>query len=166
MKRLLGVMIVAVAFSQFSLFAADDAPKTEFFGGLSILSGKAVDRVQAYGWQGAVTGNINNTLGLVGDFAGQYKDGHYYEYLGGPRFHARREKTTFFGHALVGGLTAGSPVGASVSGLAMGFGGGVDMVANERMSVRLVQFDWLPTHIGDVWDKNTVRFGFGLVFKK
>ena len=166
MKRLLGVMMVVVAFSQFSLFA-EDGPKTQFFGGLSVLSGKAVDRVQALGWQAGVTGNVNSTLGIVGDFAGQYKDSeHYYEYLGGPRFHARREKTTFFGHALVGGLTAGSPVGASVSGLAMGFGGGVDMVANERMSVRLVQFDWLPTHIGDVWDKNTVRFGFGLVFKK
>jgi hypothetical protein len=164
MKRFLGVMIVAVAFSQFSLFA-EDAPKTEFFGGLSILSGKAVDRVQAYGWQGGVTANVNNTLGLVGDFAGQYKDGHYYEYLGGPRFHARMEKTTLFGHALVGGLTAGSAFG-SVSGLTMGFGGGVDRVANDRMSVRLVQVDWLPTHIGDVWDKNTIRFGFGLVFKK
>lgn len=162
MKRLLGVMVVAVAFSQFSLFS-EDAPKTQFFGGLSVLSGKAVDRVQAYGWQAGVTENVNSTVGIVGDFAGQYKDGHYYEYLGGPRFHARREKTTLFAHALFGGLTAGN-VAASVSGFTMGYGGGVDMVANDKMSVRLVQFDWLPTRIGGVWDKNTLRFGFGLVF--
>ena len=58
MKRLLGVMIVAVAFSQFSLFA-DDAPKTQFFGGLSILSGKNVDRVQAPGWQAGITKNAH-----------------------------------------------------------------------------------------------------------
>jgi hypothetical protein len=164
MKRLLGVMIVAVAFSQFSLFAAD-APKTEFFGGMSILSGKGVDRVYAPGWQAGITENVSNTVGIVGDFAGNYKDGHYYTYLAGPRFHAREEKTTIFGHALVGGLTAGS-LGASVSGLTMGFGGGVDRVANDKMSVRLVQFDWLPTRIGGVWDKNTIRFGFGLVFRK
>ena len=72
MKRLLGVMIVAVAFSQFSLFAADDAPKTEFFGGLSILSGKAVDRVQAYGWQGAVTGvRVGVSVAHLGMASGQ-----------------------------------------------------------------------------------------------
>ncbi len=162
MKRLLGVMVVAVAFSQFSLFS-EDAPKTQFFGGLSVLSGKAVDRVQAYGWQAGVTENVNSTVGIVGDFAGHYKDGHYCEYPCGPRFHARREKTTLFAHALFGGLTAGN-VAASVSGFTMGYGGGVDMVANDKMSVRLVQFDWLPTRIGGVWDKNTLRFGFGLVF--
>jgi len=162
MKRLLGVMMVVVAFSQFSLFA-EDGPKTQFFGGLSVLSGKAVDRVQAVGWQAGVTGNVNSTLGIVGDFAGQYKDGHFYEYLGGPRFHVRREKTTLFAHALLGGVTAGS-ISSSVSGFAMGYGGGVDMVANDKMSVRLVQFDWIPTHIGGVWDKNTLRFGFGVVF--
>ena len=120
--------------------------------------------MQAVGWQAGVTRNVSNTLGIVGDFAGQYKDNaHYYEYLGGPRFHARREKTTLFVHALFGGLTAGS-VASSVSGFTMGYGGGVDMVANDKISVRLVQFDWLPTHIGGVWDKNTLRFGFGLVF--
>jgi hypothetical protein len=165
MKRLIGVMIVAFAFSQFSLFAADDAPKTQFFGGLSILSGKSVDRVQAPGWQGGITGNLNSTLGIVGDFSGNYNNGHFYTYLGGPRFHARREKTTMFAHALFGGLTAGNGL-TSVSGFTMGYGGGVDMVVNDQMSVRLVQFDWLPTHIGGYWDKNTVRFGFGLVFGK
>ena len=162
MKRLLGVMMVVVAFSQFSLFA-EEAPKPQFFAGLSVLSGKAAERVQALGWQAGVTENVNSTLGIVGDFAGQYKDGHYYEYLGGPRFHARREKTTIFGHALFGGLTAGS-VASSVSGFTMGYGGGVDVVANDKTSVRLIQFDWLPTRIGGVWDKNTIRFGFGLVF--
>jgi hypothetical protein len=162
MKRLLGVMIVAVAFSQFSLLA-EDAPKTQFFGGLSILSGKGVDRVYAPGWQGGITMNLNSTLGIAGDFSGNYKDGHYYTYLVGPRFHARREKTTIFGHALFGGLTAGNN-GASVNGFTMGYGGGVDMAAGDQVSVRLVQFDWLPTHIGGVWDKNTIRLGFGLVF--
>ena len=162
MKRLLGVMIVVVAFSQFSLFA-EDAPKTQFFGGLSILSGKSTERVQALGWQAGITENVNSTVGIVGDFAGNYNNGHFYQYLAGPRFHARREKTTIFGHTLFGGLTAGGS-GTSVSGFTMGYGGGVDMVANDQMSVRLIQFDWLPTHIGGVWDKNTVRFGFGLVF--
>jgi hypothetical protein len=163
MKRMLVGMVVAVALSQFSVFAADDAPQTQFFGGFSILSGKAVDRVQAPGWQGGVTENINSTLGIVGDFAGNYRDGHFYQYLGGPRFHLRQEKTTLFAHALAGGLTAGNGL-TSVTGFTMGFGGGVDMVANDKMSVRLVQFDWLPTHVGGVWDKNTIRVGFGLVF--
>jgi hypothetical protein len=163
MKRLLGVMVVTLALSQVSLFAADDVPPTQFFGGFSILSGKNVDRVQAPGWQGGVTKNINDTVGIVGDFAGNYNNGHYYQYLGGPRFHMRQEKTTVFAHALAGGLTAGNGL-TSVSGFTMGFGGGVDMVANDKMSVRLVQFDWLPTHIGGAWDKNTIRVGFGLVF--
>ena len=56
------------------------------------------------------------------------------------------KQATLFVHALFGGMNFGVSDG-SVSGFAMGFGGGVDVNINDRFAVR------------------TVRFGFGIVIK-
>ena len=47
----------------------------------------------------------------------------------------------------------------------MGFGGGVDVSAGDRLSIRVVQADWLPSRFSGTWIKNNVRFGFGVVYK-
>jgi hypothetical protein len=163
MKRMFVVLMVVLAFSQVGLWA-QDAPKAQVFGGFSVASFDGPSRTQAPGWQASLAGNLNETMGLVADFGGQYKNGgHAYEYLFGPRFNSRMEKATLFGHALLGGVTVGSS-GVSQSGFGMGYGGGIDLRAGENLGVRLVQIDWLPTRMAGTWETGTVRFGFGFVF--
>ena len=165
MKRMIVAVIAVFVLSQVSLLA-QDAPKAQFFGGFSVLSSSGNGtRTQHAGWQASLEKNLTNNLGLVADFGGQYRDLHAHEYLFGPRFNSRTEKATIFGHALFGGMNIGSN-GVSANAFTMGYGGGVDLRTGDQMSVRLVQFDWLPSHMGGVWDKNMVRFGFGFVFGK
>jgi hypothetical protein len=52
----------------------------------------------------------------------------------------------------------------------MGFGGGVDINTSEKLAIRIVQFDWLLVKEdggtgGSSWQKNNLRFGFGVVYK-
>jgi hypothetical protein len=101
----------------------------------------------------------------VGDFGGHYKNGlNFHEYMGGIRLNIRRDRATGFVHALFGGIH-GSDGGFSDSGYLMGYGGGVDLNAGERIALRIVQVDWLPVRFDRVWNKSMVRFGFGIVLK-
>ena len=172
MLLLVGIMILMCG----SLFA-QDYPKAEVFGGYSLLStdlsGEFGDRQQFNGFQANAAFNLNNNFGIVGDFGGQYKtieseSLHMYEYLFGPRLSMRGEKATVFAQALFGGATIGG-FGDSVNGFAMGFGGGVDVNVSNRLAIRVVQFDWMPTRFSadgeDVWVKDGIRFGFGIVIK-
>jgi hypothetical protein len=166
MKRLLMMLAVVLAVSQTPLWA-QDVPAFEGFGGFSILTiGGGGSRFTPLGWQGAVSGNINETFSIVGDFGGQYKDGDkLHEYLGGPRANFRRDRANVFVHALFGGSRSSS-TGGSANGFTMGYGGGVDInTSNDRIGIRVIQFDWLPSRFSGVWENNIVRFGFGITFK-
>jgi len=57
--------------------------------------------------------------------------------------------------------SAGS-VGAS--GMAMMFGGGVD-VGNRKLAIRAVQFDWLTLRFSGVTDKNNMRVTTGILYR-
>lgn len=50
----------------------------------------------------------------------------------------------------------------SKTGFAAAIGGGVDIKANDRFSIRAIQIDYNPTHLGGS-TRNNVRFGFGVV---
>jgi hypothetical protein len=165
MKRLFLILAV-VLLSQGSLWA-QDVPVWEGWGGFSLLSaGGGGPRFNPVGWQGGAAFNVNDRLALVGDFGGQYKDGDkLHQYLGGVRTGMRRERFSAFAHALYGG-THSSSTGGSINAFTMAYGGGLDINAGERMAVRVVQFDWLPTRFsGGVWENNIIRLGFGVVFK-
>jgi opacity protein-like surface antigen len=164
MKRLILLTAVAIAFSQAAVWA-QDAPKAEAFAGYSFINFEAGEnRDTVHGWQASVAGNLNPKLGIVADFGGHYESGlHFYEYLFGPRYNHRMAKTNVFGHALFGGTSAGGD-GASDSNFAMAFGGGLDIKANDMISIRAVQFDWLLSKNDDTWSKKDVRLGFGVVF--
>ena len=168
MKRVVMILAVVAVLAPASLWA-QDVPKTEIFGGFSILSVKSgvegADRYNPLGWGAAVTGNLSEAFAIKGDFSGHYKDGgktHFY--LGGVQVGKRGGKAHPFGHALIGGHTS-SGGGDSDSGFTMGFGGGVDVRASDKIDIRVVQFDWLPSRNSGVWQKNIIRFGFGIVFK-
>jgi hypothetical protein len=166
MKRLIVSLFVVCMFSQVSLWAAD-APKAEIFGGFSVLTLKPEGgvRVTPLGWQGSVAGSLSNTVSLVVDLGGQYKNStHAYEYLGGVQVSSRGDSMTFFGHALFGAATGGGNGSPNETGFMMGYGGGVDLKASDKVAVRAIQFDWLPSKDNGVWETNQLRFGFGLVF--
>jgi hypothetical protein len=171
MKRLM-IMFAAVAVLAPACLWAQDPPKAEVFGGFSVWHTTVGDNDESFnpvGWQASLAGNINPKMGIVADFGGQYKDGvKVHSYMGGLRYNHRMDKVTPFVHAMLGGTRIGD-AGGSMNGFSLGFGGGLDYVATERINLRIVQFDWMPTHfstggISD-WQNNVVRFGFGIVFK-
>jgi hypothetical protein len=176
MRKLL--LIGVLIFTCGSLFAQDDYPKAEVFGGFSLLNtdmgGLWRDRLSFYGFQANGAFNLDKKFGIEADFGGQFKSEdnitvHMYEFLFGPRFAVRQDKATMFVHALFGGMNIGAE-GDSTNGFAMGFGGGLDLNMNDRLAVRVVQFDWIPSRFtesgeGSIWIKDTVRFGFGIVIK-
>jgi opacity protein-like surface antigen len=177
MKRLLMVLTALAVLVPSSLWA-QDVPKAEVFGGFSILTVKDEDesRVTFPGWQASVAANINQRFGIVGDISGNYKNDattcpscKIHTFLFGPRISNRVEKATVFGHALFGAAKF-SATGFSDSNFSMGFGGGVDINTSEKLAIRIVQFDWLLVKEdggtgGSSWQKNNLRFGFGVVYK-
>ncbi len=171
MKKIL-LLLVAVAFVWLPAQAQVTYSKADVFGGLALLSTEDINgdnsRELFTGWQVSVAGNVHRNVGLVADFGGQYKtiEGfklHAYSYLFGPRFNVRADKTTVFAEALLGGVRVGGE-GFSQNLFALGFGGGVDVKASNRVSIRVIEFDWLPNHSEGYWSKKEVRILFGVVF--
>ena len=162
MKRLVMVFTAVMALIPASLFAQG----AEVFGGFSVLTIKSGGtRTTPLGWQASVAGNVTDMFQLVGDVGGQYKDGSsIYQYMAGPRVRSGLDNASVFAHALFGGSRVGGG-GASQNGFTMGFGGGVDVSAGDKLSIRVVQADWLPSRFSGTWIKNQIRFGFGVVYK-
>jgi hypothetical protein len=93
-------------------------------------------------------------------------------YLAGVQFkdNSTEGRVKPFAHALVGvgrvkarASFSGSTVSESRNGLAMAFGGGIDVRVNKRVSIRVIQADYNPIRIeGET--SNGVRLGIGIVF--
>jgi hypothetical protein len=169
--RKVGLLLLLTALLAVPAMGADEYPKAEIFGGFSYLNIDATalefGRQNALGFQASVAGNFHKNLGIVGDFGGQFKSvegttAHAYEYLFGPQYAYRTEKSTVFLHGLIGGVTVGGG-GESYNGYALGIGGGVDVKISDHLAFRVMQVDYLPTHIGGIWEHN-FRLGVGIVF--
>lgn len=106
--------------------------------------------------------------------------GYDYE-LGGPEFTVHAGPAVFFAHALFGrGSVEGGSLDTSQTGFAMAYGGGVDLRVTSWFGLRLIDADYLPSHLtgqpalslfGEppaprvtVW-ANNARLTFGLIFK-
>jgi len=101
-----------------------------------------------------------------------------YNVLGGVQIKDNASKTRLkpFAHALVGAgfrknstdigciTTIICPGGTSETGLAMAFGGGLDIRLNRRVDIRAFQIDYNPIRFGGGFDNN-FRIGIGIVFK-
>jgi len=132
----------------------------EAYGGFSTISlGGGSNRTQLYGWQAGMTTYFTRSFGVVTDFAGQYKDAiNIRQSLFGPQFSKRFGAETLFVHPLIGtSRQAGS------NSLTTAVGGGLDFEISSRFSIRAAQVDWLQTHSGDTWFKDTFRFGSALL---
>ncbi len=142
------------------------APKAEFYGGYSYIH---LEQTDMSGWAISLAGNLNNNLGIVGEASGHYNREssvtgagttsrrlNFHSLLAGPRITERRYKwISPFTHALfgftrvnssLGQSQAGAPSTASrldLSGFTMALGGGLDVTADDRFFLRLIQADYL-----------------------
>jgi len=159
---------ILLLLSSSALGQDDDYPKVEVFGGFSYLNADLGTRENFFGFQGSVSGNVKENIGIVVDVGGQYKSVlgigiSYYELLLGPRFMVRGERVTAFVHALLGNRYIFVP-GNIDSAFVLGFGGGMDVNASDSIGIRLFQFDYMPNHSPSIW-RHDVRFGSGIVYK-
>jgi opacity protein-like surface antigen len=168
-----------------------DYPRAEFFAGYSYLRADRegqppqVRGGDFHGWNVSIAGNPTRWLGLVFDASGHYGsyritgipgapakvDFRVHSFLFGPRLNYRGARFTPFVHTLFG--AARGDASASVVGFrstdedtafAMALGGGLDVKATDRISIRLFQTEYLQTNFGDEKQHN-FRFSTGLVFK-
>lgn len=157
----LAVLILILTCVGIPAYAAD-VPVSEVFGGFSINHRSNLNNSLTYtGWQANASFNVHKAIGVVADFAGEYKKDEDSQllYLFGPRFNVRKGRMTYFGEALFGADHVGGE-----NFFAMSYGGGIDVHAG-KVSIRLIQFDWIPLRLGNdlPWVKNNTRFGFGVV---
>lgn len=158
-----------------ALSVAQDVPKAEVFGGYSYLrfnpgGGTSFNN---NGWNASLTGNLNKWLGFTGDFGGTYNglatgvNSNLHTYMFGPKLTYRRDKIAPYVHVLFGGahssLTAAGFGSSSSNAFSFATGGGVDYKVKDRISLRLVQLDYLNTRFADA-HQNNFRLSTGLVF--
>jgi opacity protein-like surface antigen len=160
--------------------AQDTTPAFDVFGGYSYLNTENLAPgldASGHGWEAAVTGHLNNWVGVTGDFDGHYSDFlgvnvSTYNFLFGPTISYRKPKLTPYGHALFGASRVSidlgllGPLGASATdtAFAMALGGGADWHVGEKWSVRVAQLDYLMTRFAST-SQNNLRFSTGLVFR-
>jgi len=174
MRKSLAVVAVIALFAIPML--AQDHPKADIFGGYQytrINPGGGASGENFNGWNAAVTGWVNNYLGVTGDFSGAYKSIggtaiRQYTFMFGPTIasHAN-EKFTPFAHVLLGGAHCTTDAGAcfatSNTAFALAFGGGLDVNVGHNVGVRVGQFDYLMTKFASD-TQNDFRFSAGIVF--
>ena len=173
MRKLIGVALFLCLVSLMAAAQESGSSKADIFGGYQYT--KFDGGLNANGFNGAVTGNLNRWFGVTADFSGAYGsqsgvDTKTYTYTFGPQVSMRSGKVTPFAHALFGGAhtsatanVLGTTVSASTSGFAFMMGGGVDAKIARSMSLRAIQFDWLSLHANGVSDNNNMRISTGLV---
>jgi hypothetical protein len=158
MKTILYVAVLIALGGRSMPASAQDAPKIEAFGGYSLL----VDESAIHGWQASLAVNPHRKIGLLADVATQYSNQvRFHQFLFGPQFNGRIGRTNPFVHGLVG-FESASGDGATDTNLALGLGGGIDVKISGPVSIRPLQFDWIPIKTSS-WNTSTLRFGIGLV---
>ncbi len=160
MKRF-GLLVLLMVCLSLPAFAADS--QGDIFGGFSVFHSKVSSFSSTpVGWQAAASFNVKPMIAVVADFGGQYKNGgNALQYMFGPRYVVRQDKVSYFAHALFGGDHFNNGGG---NAFAMGFGGGVDVKAGEKLYVRVIQFDWIPLRQNGFNSNNNTRYGFGVVY--
>jgi peptidoglycan-associated lipoprotein len=144
--------------------------KAEVFGGYQY---SRLSSVNFNGWNGAVTGNVNDWLGITGDVSAAYKSEagaslNEYNFLFGPTIsYNKAEHFKPFVHALFGVSHANAAfagLGASDNAFASALGGGVDAGITRHVAIRLFQADYFMTRFASA-TQNNARISTGLVFR-
>lgn len=149
---------------------AQDTPTVEAYGGYSYIRanpGGGFVGTNASGWNASVAWNWNKWLGLKADVSGHYccsgNGEKKHDFLFGPQLSLRRQKATYFVHALAGASHGNAP-GFSDTVLGWAAGGGVDIRWTDRISVRVAQVDYLGTNYASTMQHH-FRYSGGIVFR-
>lgn len=165
--------IVAVLFLPLPA-AAQNTPAWELFGGYTHLVGNlSSSTFNLNGFNGSVTENLNKWFGgtldvssVFGTEAGSKVNSQSIAY--GPVFAYRKNPSIVpFVHGLLGAVRGSAEyLGVSKSEYRFGMlgGGGVDVRLGDRVSLRVVQVDYLMTRFSGTRQDN-VRISAGLVFR-
>ena len=141
---------------------AQETPKPEVFGGYQFT---ALDPSwHGQGWNAAANMYFTRWFGVTGDLSGAYSQGlHFTTFTGGPVVSMHKGQFSPFAHFLIGGAHA-SVNGTGNNGMAMMFGGGLDM-GHKQFAMRLFQVDWLSTRFDGFTDNNNVRVSTGVLLR-
>jgi hypothetical protein len=169
MKRLMIALAVVLVPAPASLWA-QGVPKAEFFGGFGVahvIEGGASQT--PIGFQANVAFDFSSRFGIVGDVMRANNSDCYCKFgsfTGGFRFNHRMEKATVFVQSLWGGLNYRG-IGEDDIHFTMQYGVGVDVRTTNRVSIRVIEFNWRPVHAtgGVGWETGITSYGFGIVFK-
>ncbi len=112
------------------------------------------------GWTAALTGYFHKSLGVSAQVTGgyhgtaalSYSTVNRYTYQFGPTYAFRVRKASAFAHALFGGVTQRSSPDPTVSytRFMWSVGGGLDVKASSRISIRPVQLDYERQSVPEV----------------
>jgi Outer membrane protein beta-barrel domain len=166
------IRLAVVIFLTAGCAFAQGTPKADVSMGYSFLRLGGSGGVNQQGGAISIAGNINNWVGIVGDF-GAYHSSPFgvslntYTFLAGPRFTANRKGTASpFVQVLVGGAHMTASVAGLSSGttpFAIGAGGGVDLRISRNVALR-PQIDYLALRSGGE-TLNALRGSFSVVIR-
>jgi len=180
MMQKAGLLFALVLFFSVAA-AAQETPKIELFGGYSNLladlnntsyhlngvHASAAENLNS--WFGGVldfSTHFGSNAGLVGSTAALNVNAETIMY--GPRFSYRKSRAiTPSVHALFGAIRGSrgfDDISEAKYRFAVGVGGEIDVRINDRVALRLVQADYIPTHFLDLRQDN-IRVSAGFVFR-
>jgi hypothetical protein len=167
--------VFSVVLAASSISVGQVAPRWEVFGGYSYMRFDSptigyANWSNLNGFNGEVTFNITTRFSVTADGSGHYGSLlTVYNYMAGPQYAWRRDKSKFFAHVLFGkaqntvNITTATRGGFESVGRAFAAGGGYDWDVTPRFTIRAVQADYLYTNTFGM-RQNDVRISTGLVF--
>jgi opacity protein-like surface antigen len=164
---------------------AQETPRREFFMGYGYVRPEG-GKANLSGWHASFASNVNSWVGLAVELNGEYgtqtlsvtgSNGQpasvksrvdFHSLAFGPRFTYRRsEAFTPFAHVLVGAARGNWKSPASVAGeettLGIAAGGGLDTKVANKVSLRMIQAEWVRTRFGSS-SQDALRIATGVLF--
>jgi Outer membrane protein beta-barrel domain len=167
MLRKFMLLLALVCIASLSAQAQSFGDKLELYGGYSYMRFETSPAVNMNGFDVAGQYKINNWLGAVADVGGEYGkvggvSSSVYTYLVGPQV-SWPSRLSPFAHLLFGGasFTGG---GFASRGFSLALGAGIDTHLRGPLSWRIIQLDYLPTHLGGNSQSND-RVSTGIVLR-
>ena len=173
-RRIAILAVLSITLFRPLVSRAQQGARLDVFGGFSYMRFDSpsigyADYSNLYGWNASATGYIKLRFGVTVDLSGHYGSHlDVYNWMFGPQYTWRREKSRFFVHGLFGKDQTRAnlpqptrPYFESV-GKAYGGGGGFDWDFSPRITIRVVQADYLRSNTFGA-TQNNVRVSTGVV---
>jgi hypothetical protein len=166
--------VSSVIMATSSLSLGQVAPRWEVFGGYAYRNVDSTtfgfaDRSTLHGFDAEATFNVKPSWGVTADAGGQYgSQMTVYNFLIGPQYAIRRDKSKFFVRGLFGKAQDRVNISTPIKnhfesvGRTIGAGGGYDLDLTRRFTFR-IQADYLRTQTFGA-TQSDIRASTGLVF--